>query len=236
MSVRSGPVKYEAPLVYMGTFPDPSLGTGPRTGWVYSVDAGDGRVRWRYHAASPVLSGATPTAGGLVFSGESAGNLLVFDARDGALLKSLPMGGSMGGGVISYEVGGRQYVATTAGNVSRSGLSTGDNFVPRLIVLTIGLGRDYQPLKVLAVAPEELKHRFGPDPGKGMYNAFCSGCHGRAGVGGEGGPALVNEAGRKSLPEVIDWIKKPAPPMPSLSPPLSSADVESVAGYVMQLK
>jgi alcohol dehydrogenase (cytochrome c) len=30
--------------------------------------------------------------------------------------------------------------------------------------------------------------------------------------------------------------KKPAPPMPSLSPPLSSADVESVAGYVMQLK
>jgi cytochrome c553 len=148
----------------------------------------------------------------------------------------VPLGGSLGGGVITYAVGGRQYVATTAGNVSRSGLSTGDDYIPRLIVLTTGLPADHEVVKVLAVPEEQLKQRFGKDPGKSIFNIFCSSCHGRGGTGGEGGPALVNEASRKSLADVIEWVKHPAPPMPSMSPPLSNSEVEAVAAYVMALK
>jgi alcohol dehydrogenase (cytochrome c) len=236
MKVRSAPVKYEAPLVFMGGFPDFSKDTGPRSGWLYSVDAHTGQVRWRYHASSPVLSGATPTAGGIVLSGESAGDLLVFDAADGTLLHKVPLAGSLGGGVITYAVGGRQYVATTAGNVSRSGLSTGDDYIPRLIVLTTGLPSDHEVVKVLAVPEGQLKQRFGKDPGKSIFNIFCSSCHGRGGTGGEAGPALVNEASRKALADVIEWVKHPAPPMPSMSPPLSNSEVEAVAQYVLALK
>src|SRR3984957_21225034 len=102
MKVRTTHQKYEAPLVFMGGFPDFSKDTGPRSGWLYSVDAHTGQVRWRYHASSPVLSGATPTAGGIVLSGESAGGLLLFDAAHVTLLDKGALAGSLGGGVITY--------------------------------------------------------------------------------------------------------------------------------------
>jgi len=120
--------------------------------------------------------------------------------------------------------------------VSRSGLSTGDDYIPRLIVLTTGLPANHEVVKVLAVPEGQLKQRFGKDPGKSIFNIFCSSCHGRGGTGGEGGPALLNEASRKSLPDVIEWVKHPAPPMPSMSPPLSNSEVEAVAQYVLGLK
>ena len=109
-----------------------------RSGWVYALDGGSGKVAWSYHAGSPVLSGVTPTAGGIVFSGESSGNVLALDAHSGALLNSLSMGGSLGGGVVTYAVRGTQYVATTAGNVSRAGLSSAGDVRPRLIIMSVG--------------------------------------------------------------------------------------------------
>ncbi|MBS0380329.1 MAG: PQQ-binding-like beta-propeller repeat protein [Proteobacteria bacterium] len=236
MTVRSGPVKYQAPLVFMGTFPDFSSNTGPRSGWLTSVDAANGEVRWRYHADTPVLSGATPTAGGLLLSGDSGGNLLAFDAADGTLLLKLPLGGSLGGGVVTYQVGKRQYVATTTGNVSRSGLSTGDDYVPKLVVLAAGLPKDYAATQEFAVPESELKHRFGKQPGKSIFNIFCSSCHGQGGVGGEGGPQLLQPALQRSREQMVEWIKHPAPPMPSMSPPLSNGEVEEVADYVLSLK
>jgi hypothetical protein len=35
---------------------------------------------------------------------------------------------------------------------------------------------------------------------------------------------------------MIEWIKHPAAPMPSMSPPLSNSEVEEVADYVLGLK
>ncbi len=236
MTVRSGPVKYQAPLVFMGTFPDFSSNTGPRSGWLYSVDAATGEVRWRYHADTPVLSGATPTAGGLVLSGDSGGNLLAFDAADGAVLLKLPLGGSLGGGVVTYQVGARQYVATTTGNVSRSGLSTGDDYIPKLVILAAGLPQDHVTAQEFAVPESELRHRFGKQPGKSIFNIFCSSCHGQGGVGGEGGPQLVKPALQRSREQLAEWIKHPTPPMPSMSPPLSNGEVDEVADYVLSLQ
>jgi alcohol dehydrogenase (cytochrome c) len=87
----SGEPRYIPTLSYMGAGPV-FRGGKSRTGWVYGVDGSTGKPAWRHHTESPVLSGVTPTAGGLVFSGESSGNLLVFDARSGALLKKQNLG------------------------------------------------------------------------------------------------------------------------------------------------
>jgi alcohol dehydrogenase (cytochrome c) len=38
-------------------------------GWVTSVDAGSGKLLWKFQAPAPILAGVTPTAGGLVFTG-----------------------------------------------------------------------------------------------------------------------------------------------------------------------
>lgn len=73
----SGEVKYEPMASYMGvakTF----KAAAERSGWVYAVDGSNGNPVWKYHTASPVLSGVTPTRGGTLISGESSGNLLLF--------------------------------------------------------------------------------------------------------------------------------------------------------------
>jgi alcohol dehydrogenase (cytochrome c) len=86
-----------------------------KSGWLRAVDAVTGTQRWQYHATLPLLAGVTPTAGGLVFTGDLLGNVLAFNAASGALLATVPIHSAVGGGVISYEISGTQYVAVAAG-------------------------------------------------------------------------------------------------------------------------
>jgi alcohol dehydrogenase (cytochrome c) len=86
-----------------------------RSGWLYAVDAKTGTVAWRYHSTLPMLAGVTPTSGGLVFTADLLGNVLAFNATSGALLKTVGTGLPTGGGVASYEVDGKQYIAVAAG-------------------------------------------------------------------------------------------------------------------------
>ena len=84
-------------------------------GWVYAVDADTGEVAWRWEAPTPILAHLTPTAGGVVFTGDLNGVMHAFDAGDGTELARWQVGGPIGGGLISYETGGRQVVAVTSG-------------------------------------------------------------------------------------------------------------------------
>jgi alcohol dehydrogenase (cytochrome c) len=231
----SGEPTYVPTLSYMGAGPT-FKASASRSGWVYALDASTGKVAWRVHTGSPVLSGVTPTAGGVVFSGESSGNVLAFDARSGALLQTLNMGGSLGGGIVTYAVSDKQYVATTAGNISRAGLSYEGNVAPRLIILAVDTGPASVPSKLVAYpAGEASRVRFGADQGKITFNVFCASCHGIGGKGGASAPSLINEGSRKSVDAIAQWIKDPLPPMPKLSPPLMDSDIDSVARYVGQL-
>jgi PQQ-dependent dehydrogenase (methanol/ethanol family) len=86
-----------------------------KTGWLYAVDAESGKLRWRYRAPTPLVAAVTPTAGGLVFTGDLDGNLLAFDAATGKLLLTKKVGGPIGGGIATYTSKGRQYIAVAAG-------------------------------------------------------------------------------------------------------------------------
>ena len=87
-------------------------------GWLTAVDASTGSVKWKYRSSRPMLAAVTTTAGNLVFTGELGGDFLAFDARTGRELYRFNTGGSMGGGVITYAVNGKQYVAAASGNPS----------------------------------------------------------------------------------------------------------------------
>ena len=89
-----------------------------RQGWITAVDASTGAVKWRYRSELPMLSAITPTAGGVLFTGELTGDFLVLDAENGNPLYRFNTGGPMGGGAITYEAGGRQYVAAVSGKPS----------------------------------------------------------------------------------------------------------------------
>jgi alcohol dehydrogenase (cytochrome c) len=84
-------------------------------GWVTGFNANDGSVKWKYKAPASILAGVTPTAGGLVFTAVQNGDVYGFDAETGKLLWKTSTGVPNGGGVISYEVNGKQYIAVAAG-------------------------------------------------------------------------------------------------------------------------
>jgi len=86
-----------------------------RRGWLTAIDADKGSIKWRYASPTPVIAGVTATAGDVVFTGDLNGRILAFDARDGRQLWSYSAGAPIGGGVITYEVGGREYLAVAAG-------------------------------------------------------------------------------------------------------------------------
>ncbi len=89
-----------------------------RQGWITAVDASDGSVRWRYRSPLPMLSAVTTTSGGLVLTGELTGDFLALDAATGEELYRFNTGGPMGGGVVTYALDGRQYIAVMSGRPS----------------------------------------------------------------------------------------------------------------------
>jgi len=62
-----------------------------------------------------MVASVTPTAGGLVLTGDTKGNFLAFDAKDGKVLLKKNLGDPIGGGVVVYEIGGTPYVAVAGG-------------------------------------------------------------------------------------------------------------------------
>jgi alcohol dehydrogenase (cytochrome c) len=86
-----------------------------RAGWLYAVDPDSGKVLWKYRSDLPMVASVTPTAGGVVLTGDLLGNLLAFDAASGKLLHQTKAGGPIGGGIVTYLVNGVQYVAVAAG-------------------------------------------------------------------------------------------------------------------------
>jgi alcohol dehydrogenase (cytochrome c) len=84
-------------------------------GWLTAVDADTGRVRWKYKSPTPLVAAVTPTAGGLVFTGDLNGDVLGLDAETGSVVWRDSTEAPIGGGVIAYQTEGRQRIAVAAG-------------------------------------------------------------------------------------------------------------------------
>lgn len=120
---KIGETRYVAGSLYFGgdaTF-DP---VAQARGWVRAYEASTGKPIWQKKMPTPMIAGITPTAGGLLFTGDQNGDFYALNAQDGKTLYQLRTGGAIGGGVMTYEVNGQQYVAVASGNASRSIWST----------------------------------------------------------------------------------------------------------------
>ncbi|HEX7839422.1 MAG TPA: PQQ-binding-like beta-propeller repeat protein [Kofleriaceae bacterium] len=87
-------------------------------GWLTAFDADTGQVRWRYMAPEPVVAGVTVTAGGLLFMGDLSGMVRAMDARTGTILWQDRAGDAIGGGIVTYAVAGRPFLAVVTGQPS----------------------------------------------------------------------------------------------------------------------
>jgi alcohol dehydrogenase (cytochrome c) len=103
---------------YMGGSysPDP---TQNARGWLSAVDASTGAIRWQYQSSRPMVAAVTASATDLIFTGELNGDFIVLDARDGSVLYRFNTGAAISGGIVTYQVGGRQFVAATSGAATR---------------------------------------------------------------------------------------------------------------------
>jgi alcohol dehydrogenase (cytochrome c) len=88
-------------------------------GWLRGIDAQTGQESWVQQVATPIVAAVTPTAGGLLLTGDLAGNFLALDARSGKVLYSFMTGGGIAAGITTYEAGGKQFIAVPSGNSSR---------------------------------------------------------------------------------------------------------------------
>jgi alcohol dehydrogenase (cytochrome c) len=89
--------------------------TEKSTGWLTAIDAATGKIAWKYASVRPMLAAVTTTTSNLVFSGELTGDFVAFGAKDGKPLYRFNVGGPITGGVPTYAVAGKQYVAVMSG-------------------------------------------------------------------------------------------------------------------------
>ena len=87
-------------------------------GVIEAIDYQTGKIRWSHevgHGGSG--AGVLTTDSGLVFTGDSVGNVLALDSSTGKTLWHAGTGAPMVSSPISYELDGRQYVMTSSGGV-----------------------------------------------------------------------------------------------------------------------
>jgi alcohol dehydrogenase (cytochrome c) len=105
-------------------------------GWITALDAATGAQRWRYRSSEPVVGAVTTTSGNLVFAGEVGGDFIALDAKNGKVLYRFNTGGGIGGGIVSYALAGKQYVAVASGRPGTQFLRANPG-TPTLFVFTL---------------------------------------------------------------------------------------------------
>jgi alcohol dehydrogenase (cytochrome c) len=196
-------------------------------GWITALDGDSGRVLWRYHTDAQVLAGLVPTRSGLLFAGDTHGNLLALDSATGTLLKRIDAGGTLNNGLISYAVGGEQYVAAAVGG----GTENPSTVAGALRVVVYGL---HAPDHPTVVTLDRLAPTVGPGftVGAVIYSQACRQCHGAAGAGSSAPPMLRQS--QLADPELLKmFLSTVPPPMPHLYPGLlNDDDVRELANYL----
>jgi alcohol dehydrogenase (cytochrome c) len=226
-----GTPRYEAGKPFWGGSFAFDQTPGAATGWINALDSDTGKIRWRYHTMTVTGAAVTPTAGGIVFTGDADGNFLVLDSKTGKLLLRTAMTGPLAGGIVTYMIGGKQYVAFTTGNISRSAAELVGT--PTMVIMALTDGAHSTVARSDKKDMAQIVGRPGdPTRGKALYSQTCITCHGADGA------MLPNYnlkdiKFRKDRPALAQWIKNPKPPMPRLFPsPFNAQDVEDIAAYV----
>jgi quinohemoprotein ethanol dehydrogenase len=157
-----------------------------------AIDPLTGETKWSVPLTSwQDRSGVLTTAGGLVFTGSITGHLNVYDARTGALLRSIETGSSILAAPTTYRIDGVQYVAVMAGwggggwpYVPRNSAAYKYGNVGRILAFKLDGGETPIPdlLPPLEVAPEPPAQAANVTPemiakGMDLFYTNCPICH-----------------------------------------------------------
>jgi glucose dehydrogenase len=101
------------------------IGTNPPNdtnhGRITARDPVSGELKWEKRYDLIPHSALMTTAGGLLFNGTTEGFIEALDADTGDVLWQFNNGSGHNGGIVSYAVDGKQYIAATTGHGSYVG-------------------------------------------------------------------------------------------------------------------
>jgi alcohol dehydrogenase (cytochrome c) len=206
-------------------WPAAAKGEAP-TGWITAIDGKSGQVLWQYQAESQVMAGLVPTKSGLLLGGDTHGNLLIFNAKNGRLLRSIDTGGALNSGLISYAVAGEQYVAAAAGGASENPSKVAGPLKVSIYALR-------GPDKPKVVTLDRLEPAAAPDftATQMVYVQNCFQCH--AAGGGSSAPPITRQSQLADPKLLKEFLAIVPPPMPRLYPGvLTEKEVEMIADYL----
>jgi len=95
-------------------------------GRMEAISVETGKTLWIYEQKAPNSTPVLTTGGGLSFSGGADSRFRAHDSRSGKLLWSTRLPSAVSGGIITFSVESRQYIAVIAGGgLAEGSLSTG---------------------------------------------------------------------------------------------------------------
>jgi alcohol dehydrogenase (cytochrome c) len=85
-------------------------------GGVIALDPRSGEKKWSFEMYDVNTGGILTTASDLLFVGGREGYFQALNGNSGSLLWKVNLGGEIAAGPVTYQVGGKQYIAIAAGN------------------------------------------------------------------------------------------------------------------------
>ncbi|MBS1239584.1 MAG: Pyrrolo-quinoline quinone, partial [Proteobacteria bacterium] len=218
-------------------------------GELLAWDVAGKKPAWRVPYVGPWNGGVLSTAGGLVFQGTAAESFNAYAANSGRKLWSFPAQTGIIAAPMTYTIDGEQYVAVLAGwggvwDIAPGVLSAKSGSprnISRLLVFKLGGTAKLPP-------PPPLGKRVLDPPaftgtaaqaagGAGLYQRYCSVCHGDAAVAGALNPDL-RRSGLIGDPKAIKAIvidgQLQHRGMVSFKAALKPADAEAIRQYVIK--
>jgi quinohemoprotein ethanol dehydrogenase len=208
-----------------------------RKGFLIAFDPLTGETRWSA-PQSGSSSGALATAGGLVFHGDSDGNLAAYDSDTGGRLWAQQMYTGILAPPITYEVDGVQYVSILTGAASgAAGEKYGSH--GRVAVFKLG-GGDTLPVppeldRSIPRQPPLIAAEEDIDRGRVLYAEICRTCHGFNVRGGGGIPDLrqMTPETHQAFAAIVLGGSKRANGLASFADLLTAEDAERVHQYII---
>jgi quinohemoprotein ethanol dehydrogenase len=202
---------------------------------------------WRVNRTSPVNGGILSTAGNLVFQGTAQGNLEAYRADKGEKVFSAETQSGVVAAPISYSVNGDQYVAVVVGWGGVFALASGEpalktgrtQNVSRVLAFKLTGKASLPPLPQFTQPqlkpPRPTASAATVQKGEGLFQNYCSTCHGDVAVSGGVLPDLrySGTLENSAWSEVILGGSLQPSGMISFSKELSKQDVEAIRAYVI---
>jgi mono/diheme cytochrome c family protein len=218
MDAKVVSAKYVVGRGYTGVTHTPKLAPGyDHVGEFVAFNPVTGARAWTYRPASgaAMTASALATAGGIVFGGTADRQFFALHSETGELLWQTRLNGDVSGAPITFEVGGRQFVAIGAGG--RTGPTT--SFAP-LTGADISQGSGV--MWVFAV-PTEDDHRLSMRTSSRPVMMSASGVQPPATVANVPAAAARSAAGSPGLPERLSGVPSGLPERLSGVPSVQSA-------------